>query len=227
MRNVENRIIAVIGPEGAGKSTITRRLSEDLHIPRIYPGDILRAYAKSDHTWIGDEARDMFNNNAYLKPKTLLEVMKRRFAEGGLSDGFILDGSFRTLEETEGFPMLLKEAKLQTPVTVVSLRIPGWKSLDRLVTGPNARARSDDTSEGVLLRLGHFQNDLGFRMKAIRSHDSWDLLHINAMANIDDVYDRVKQALIVKKSPPDWRAFLCFKIKTKLMLVLHSLHLVL
>lgn len=198
MKKLENIIIGVIGPEGSGKSTITKRLAAETGLPRVYPGDLLREYAKNDKGPIGDAARKMFAENAYFPPYMLLDVMKRRFAKGDLTRGFILDGPFRTVEETQGYPQLLRDTGLAMPVTVVSLRIPGWLSLDRLALGVNARARDDDTSTGVLRRLGHFYDKLGLRMRAIREN-GWHSLHVRAIDQPEDVYEGVMTALNSKK----------------------------
>lgn len=198
MVRLENKIISVVGPEGVGKSTVTKRLAEASGLPRVYPGDILRWYAKEDHTEIGEAARKMFQENAYFPPLMLLEVMRRRFQEGDLSRGFILDGAFRTEIETKGYPELLRASKLVMPVTVVALRIPGWMSVDRLVTGQNARKRTDDTSTGVIRRLGHYYDSLGLRMKAMREN-GWGIMHIRALQGPDEVYNNVLQALQSKR----------------------------
>ncbi len=194
MTRFEGKIIGIIGPEGSGKSTITKRLAAETGLPRVYPGDLLREYAKNDTTEIGEAARKMFAENAYFPPYMLLDVMRRRFAQGDLTRGFILDGPFRTVEETRGYPRLLQETQLDMPVTVVSLRIPGWLSLVRLVSGENARAREDDTPQGVIRRLGHFYDMLGFRMKAIREN-GWHSLHVRAIGQPEEVYQGVVTAL--------------------------------
>lgn len=194
MTRFENKIIGVIGPEGSGKSTITKRIAAETGLPRVYPGDLLREYAKNDTGVIGDAARKMFAEKAYFPPSLLLDVMRRRFTKGDLVHGFILDGPFRTVEETQGYPQLLRDTHLNMPVTVVSLRIPGWLSLERLVLGSNARGRDDDTSDGVLSRLGHFYDKLGFRMKAIREN-GWHSLHVRAGSQPDEVYQNVIMTL--------------------------------
>lgn len=194
MHSFENRIIAVVGPEGSGKSTITKRLAQEWGLPRIYPGDLLRNLAKNDPTELGDAARRMFEEHTYFPPHMLIEVMRQRFLRGDLTHGFVLDGAFRTVQETRDYPTLLKETELDMPVTIVALRIPGWLSVHRLVIGDHARRRADDTPEGVLSRLSHFYDQLGPRMKVARDY-GWSILHVRAIHDPEKVYNDVVDAL--------------------------------
>ena len=189
------RIIVFIGPEGSGKTTMAKRLAEETGRPYITTGDIIRDLAANDEGPLGDECRQMFATRSYLNGATLLRILVQRFSNDDTVDGFVLDGGLRTLEETEDFQDMLEQADRCLPLSVIHLRIPAWMSFDRLVTGPLARQRNDDTVEGVTSRLGKFYLNLARRVDVIRSQPNWDLLHVDATGPIEKTYSKVKSVL--------------------------------
>lgn len=172
--------IAFIGREGSGKSTQAHELATYLNKPYISTGDILRDLAKNDSGIWGNACRDMFEKSVYLDGQMLIDILVDRLSKDDCQDGFILDGGLRTLKETVIFKDMLVSAGRDYPLTVIHLRLPGWQSIDRLVTGESARGRSDDTIEAVLARLSKYQDKLVERINVIKSTNGWQILNINA-----------------------------------------------
>jgi len=197
--NIGKQIITVIGPEGSGKSTISRRLGEQFHKPYIATGDILREMATSNHPLYGQACNVMFDKHTYLDPQMLVDILANRLAQDDTKDGFVLDGGLRTLEETEKFGTVLDKAGLDLPMSVIHLRVPSWVSIERLTKDPNARNRKDDTPEAVLKRLSHFYNNLSQRMTLIKGHENWQLFHINAMRPVEQILENIYEVLLINK----------------------------
>lgn len=192
------QIVVFIGPEGSGKTTMAKRLASNSQKPYITTGDILRDMAANDKTKYGDECRAMFKEHRYLNPNMLLNILVKRFSQDDVNDGFILDGGLRTVEEIRGFPLVLKKANRVMPLTVVSLRVPGWMGAQRLVFDKDARRRDDDTVDGVLSRLSNYYKNLGQRASLIEKQENWRLLRINATGTIDEAFNSVQEALMEK-----------------------------
>ncbi len=190
---VEREIIDFIGPEGAGKSTIAKKLSSETEKLYVSVGDILRDMAKNDQTELGDECRAMFKEHRYLDPSMLLLIQTEYFKKEEFSEGFILDGGLRTKTEVLGFLGMLENAGRKMPLTVIYLKVPEEVSVQRL-TGKNGRNREDDTLEGVSNRLKHFYDKLDERISLITTMCL--LLHIDATGTVDETFDRVRKALI-------------------------------
>ena len=187
---VEREIVVFIGPEGSGKTTVARRLAGESGKPYVTTGDIIRDLAENDRGPLGDECRDMFANHAYLDGATLLKILVHRFSQEDVAAGLILDGGLRTTEETADFASMLSEARLNLPVTVIHLRIPGWMSFERLM-GETGRNRNDDTIEGILARLSKYFDHLGLRASIIGNQPNWRLVHVDATGPVEAVYAEV------------------------------------
>ena len=187
---IVGRIIVFIGTEGSGKTTMAKRLAEETGLPYVTTGDIIRDLAKNDRGALGDECREMFANHAYLDGATLLKILVHRFSQEDVAAGLILDGGLRTTEETADFASMLSEARLNLPVTVIHLRIPGWMSFERLM-GETGRNRNDDTIEGILSRLAKYYYHLGQRAMVVENQSGWQLIHVNATGPVEIVYEKI------------------------------------
>ena len=186
--NIGKQIIVFIGPEGSGKTTTARRLCEETGKPYITTGNIIRDLAANNPGELGDSCRAMFTEQRYLDGATLIKILLNRIKQDDTAGGFILDGGMRTVEETQGFQSMLESANRCLPLMVVHLHIPGWMSFERLVSGPEARKRKDDTHDYILNRLSKYYLHLGQRVGIIKQQPSWELIHVDATKPKDDVY---------------------------------------
>jgi adenylate kinase len=168
-------LVAVVGMEGSGKSTVADSVVKTLGYQYVSTGGMLRDAEKNDNGPLGEACRKMFKEHVYLSPKILLEVVKERLKKSDIDKGVVLDGGFRTLEETEKFSNMLVETGKDFSVKVFYLRVSRWKCLDRLL-GENGRKRNDDTLDGILKRVREFDKDLGKRMSFIRSNFSLEII---------------------------------------------------
>lgn len=190
--NVGKRIISFIGPEGSGKTTIAKLLCAESGKPYLTTGNILRDLAANDPGYYGEKSREMFANHSYLDGKLLLEIMCNRFSKDDTNEGFVVDGCFRTVEETRDFQETLKKAGRDFPVTLIYLKIPTEVSFERLVTGENARKRYDDTEEALKSRLDKFYDKLDDRLGIIRENPRWNIVEVDATQPVESVYEKVR-----------------------------------
>ncbi|MBI4157632.1 nucleoside monophosphate kinase [Candidatus Woesebacteria bacterium] len=189
------RIILFIGAEGAGKSLHAEHLAKETGKPYITTGQIIRDLATNDPGPLGEECREMYKNKAYLAGPTLLRILVDRFAKDDTKDGFILDGGLRTIEETIDFRGMLRQAGRDIPLTVVYLIITEEETYRRLLDGPDARKRHDDTRESIASRLEKFKLNLKERLAVIKAEEGWGIIEIDAMDLPGKVYERVRASL--------------------------------
>ena len=193
--DIGTRIIAFIGPEGSGKTTLALELSKNTSRPYISTRKILENLRDNDPGPFGDEVRKMFNDKVYLAGETLLKILVERFSKDDLANGFILDGGFRTVEETRDFRKMLKLAGRDYPVDIRYLKIPKEISYERLIDGAKARKRNDDTPEALEKRLSNFYLQLEERQAIIKSEEGWRIIEIDATPTPEKVYEKILESL--------------------------------
>lgn len=192
MPRTEIPLIAFTGPEGSGKSTQARHMAESRGHQYISTGDMLRQAAATDQTELGNVCRRILDEHVYLPAQTLLEVINKRLQAEDVSQGVILDGGFRTVEETQHFGDMLEKTGRKFSVNVVYLRVPMWQCAQRLL-GENGRRRPDDTTDAWLKRINEFSNGLGQRMSTIRRR--WNLYIVDGNQSIDTVHQEISRRL--------------------------------
>lgn len=184
------KLVILAGSEGSGKSTHAKQLSEDLRIPYVSTGDIIRDKAANDQSDVGDACRDMIAHDAYLDSSLLMKLLSDRLSEDDCRNGSIIDGALRKLEETEKFDEVLQMAGVSpSNVHVIFLRVSGWKGAERRLASKQGR----DTEEGVINRITNFQKDLGKRMKIIKKRYTYS--QVDANGDWDYTHKKVIEAL--------------------------------
>ncbi|MBI1982501.1 MAG: nucleoside monophosphate kinase [Candidatus Levybacteria bacterium] len=182
------KIIIFVGPEGSGKSTQGKLLSENLGVPYFATGDIVRNMARDDSSEMGVECRRALNEHGYVDPRLIAQIIADRLSCEDMENGCIIDGSFRTLNEILAFEDKLRVLDIENEdINIVYLRIPGWLSFERLTFG---RKRAGDTEEGVLGRLTNHYRSLGERMSFARKR--WKFVQVSAFnRSIKEIHEEI------------------------------------
>lgn len=93
--------IMMMGPQGSGKGTIGNMLSKKLDIPTISVGQLLRDLPEDSPHY---EAINKEMDRGNLAPfKETAEILKTRLEQEDCSDGYILDGWARNIEQLDLF----------------------------------------------------------------------------------------------------------------------------
>jgi adenylate kinase len=100
--------LILFGPPGAGKGTQGTRLSEDLRLPYIATGDMLRE-AVANETELGRDARNYMDEGNLVPDDVIIGVITERVQEDDAQDGFILDGFPRTIPQAEALDRQLEQ----------------------------------------------------------------------------------------------------------------------
>ena len=83
--------LILLGPPGAGKGTQSQRLVDDLGIPQVSTGDLLRAARKAG-TELGNQAKAFMDAGKLVPDSLVLALVEERLAEKDAREGYILDG---------------------------------------------------------------------------------------------------------------------------------------
>ena len=139
--------IVFMGPPGAGKGTQATRLGQDLAIPHLSTGEVLRD-ARQAGTRFGSQAAAYIEAGKLVPDETVLDVVVERLDQGDCQAGFLFDGFPRTVSQAEALDRLLSEKDLAVEL-VLELEI----GIDELISRLAQRGRSDDTEEVIRERL--------------------------------------------------------------------------
>lgn len=112
--------LILLGPPGAGKGTQAARLAEELGVPHISTGAILRQ-AVFEKTPLGVKAQEIMDAGQLVSDDIMFEIIRERLSQPDSRKGYILDGYPRTLAQAEALDRLMSEEKDAPPVTVVNV----------------------------------------------------------------------------------------------------------
>lgn len=115
-------IIVLVGPQGSGKGTQAKILSERLSIPHISTGDLIRNL-KGD---LKNQADDLINKGNLLPDDLTFKILEERISQQDCKNGFILDGLPRNLNQAR---ILSKRYEISL---VLEIDVPDQESLKRL-----------------------------------------------------------------------------------------------
>ncbi len=92
--------IILFGPPGAGKGTQAEIISDELGIPQLSTGAMLRAAMKAG-TELGLAAKAAIDEGSLVSDEVVIGIIRERLAESDCANGFILDGFPRTVPQAE------------------------------------------------------------------------------------------------------------------------------
>lgn len=93
--------IVFYGPEGSGKGTQTKLLSEKLHLPVLISGDLVRDMAANDKGLMGEICRESLHEGKYVADSEMYVLWKRRLKMPDAESGWIMDGFPRNVEQAK------------------------------------------------------------------------------------------------------------------------------
>ena len=114
-----------LGPPGAGKGTQAVRVCEQLGIPQISTGDILRRAIKNE-TPTGLAAKSYIDKGQLVPDSVVIDIVRERLAQDDCKVGYLLDGFPRTVLQAEALETF---AKIDA---VVDIDVSDEKLVERL-----------------------------------------------------------------------------------------------
>lgn len=101
--------IVFFGPEGSGKGTQAKLLSERLRLPVLTSGDLVRGAAVADQGEIGEACRKALESGTYVADTQMFELWNRRLGQPDAAVGWIMDGFPRTRQQAVFLDQKTKE----------------------------------------------------------------------------------------------------------------------
>jgi adenylate kinase len=183
--------ILLLGPQGSGKGTQAKRISEAYGIPHIATGDMLRS-AMAAETELGRKVKPIYDSGGLVPDDLMIELIRDRLTQDDTENGFVLDGFPRTLPQAEALDPMLREIGKELMVVFV-LQLPDEVCIERLTKRAQVEGRVDDTPEAIAKRLElyHRETEPLIEWYRIRSN----VVMIHADRSVNEVFGEIQQAL--------------------------------
>ena len=92
--------LILLGAPGAGKGTQAELLVQKLSIPAISTGNMLREAMKNGSA-LGQQVKKIMDEGSLVPDDVVLDIVAERVSRSDCSNGFILDGMPRTLNQAK------------------------------------------------------------------------------------------------------------------------------
>ena len=177
--------LVLLGPPGAGKGTQATLLSEKLGVPHISTGDLFRANI-SQGTELGVEAKSYIDAGNLVPAEVTNRMVEARITEPDATEGFLLDGYPRSVEQADALGRMLEAAG--TPLDgVLEFRIDEDTVVQRML----ARGREDDTEDVIRNRMSVYRSETA----PLLEYYAGQLTTIDAVGEIEEINARALAAL--------------------------------
>ena len=183
--------VLLLGPQGAGKGTQGRLISEEQGIPHIATGDMLRT-AMAAGTPLGQAVRPIYDAGELVPDDLMIQLIRERLSQADAQNGFVLDGFPRTDVQAAALDEVLED--IERPLTVVlEFQLPEEISLERLRRRAGKEDRVDDTEEAIRTRLRLYHEQTEPLIEHYRARGN--LVGIPADRPIEEVFADIQKAL--------------------------------
>ena len=143
--------IVILGPPGSGKGTQAAMLVEELGVPHISTGALLRNAAKRG-TELGLAAKAITDKGDLVPDDIMSDMIEERLGRDDVASGFLLDGYPRTVTQARSLDTML--ARLGKPVQeALHIDVDPDLIIKRIAKRAKEEGRSDDTVETVRNRM--------------------------------------------------------------------------
>lgn len=183
--------IVLMGAPGSGKGTQAALMVEELGLPHISTGDLLRA-AVAAGSELGRQAKAVMDRGELVSDDIVLGLLEERLARDDAAKGFILDGFPRNIAQAEELDALLE--RLGQPVDeALQIDVDAEQVVQRIAKRAELEGRSDDTEETVRNRLRVYAEQTApvvdyYARKGVLSRVLGD-------GTIEDVFQRIRGVL--------------------------------
>jgi adenylate kinase len=182
--------VLLLGPQGSGKGTQAKRISEEYGVPHIATGDMLRATIEAD-TPLGRTLKPILDSGHLVSDDLMIQLIRNRLEEPDAAEGFVLDGFPRTWAQARALDAMLREIGRDLDV-VFELQTSDGVSTERLLKRAREESRADDTPEVIAERLATYHRETEPLVEHYRS--SGNLVGIHAARSINEVFSEIQDA---------------------------------
>lgn len=186
--------IVLLGAPGSGKGTQAALLVEELTLPHISTGELLRSAVQSGSE-LGQQAKALMDEGDLISDDIMLGLIKERLTQDDAEVGFILDGYPRNLAQARDLDEFL--GSIDRPVDeALQIDVDIEGVIARIAKRAAEEGRSDDGEETVRHRMEVYAEQTApvvdyYARKGMLSRVLGD-------GTIDEVFQRIRGVLQIR-----------------------------
>ena len=187
--------IIFFGPPGAGKGTQAKIISEQLNVPHLSTGDILRKKLL-DKDNLANELKKIMSSGNLVSDEILNSIVSTRL-KNEETNGFILDGYPRTLKQSEFLNKFLLQMSNSIDY-IFNIQINFETLRDRIIKRSSEESREDDNIQVIETRYNEYLNSTQ-KVSSYYKVNYPNIFHeIDGSLQINEITKKIKE--ILKKS---------------------------
>ena len=183
--------LLVLGPQGAGKGTQAKRISEDYGVPHVSTGDMFRA-AQAEGTEFGKQVGAIMASGKLVPDELTIAMIEERLSRPDAQEGFVLDGFPRTLAQAEALDITLGGIARGLDA-ILFFDVPDSVGMERALKRAELEGRADDTPEVIAKRLAVYHEETEPIVEYYRT--TGKLVPLHAERSIEEVWSEIEAAL--------------------------------
>ena len=151
--------VILFGPPGAGKGTQAKYLIEKYEIVQISTGEMLRDSVNSGSK-LGLTVKSIMDKGDLVSDQVIMSIVEERIEKQDCSNGFILDGFPRTLNQAKELDNLLDVKKMKIDY-IIEINVDEKLLINRIEkrAAENKNIRNDDNPDVLKNRIVIYNKD--------------------------------------------------------------------
>jgi adenylate kinase len=183
--------ILLLGPQGSGKGTQAKKISDAYEIPHVATCDVFRA-AIAAGSELGRKVEPLLAAGVMVPDDLTIALIRDRLAEEDAQNGFVLDGFPRNIAQAEALDAMLEE--IERPLSaVLLLELSDDTARERLGKRAAIEGRADDQPDAIERRLRDYHE----KTEQVVEHylATGKLVKMHAERPIDEVWAEIEDTL--------------------------------
>ncbi len=179
--------LVIMGPPGAGKGTICKRILSEFKYKLICAGDLLRS-EKSSGSELGKKIASIIDDGNLVSDEMITKIIFNEFRKP------VLHGTFYLID---GYPRTIKQAnsldRMTNITTVIWLDVSEETTIKRNLERGKTSGRPDDANVEIIKQRIKNYNEVSYPLKKFYGKR---ILEVNGEGTPDEVYSDIIDKII-------------------------------